>query len=113
MAQLPNLDDLSLSGSRISVREGVLPEIGTPQRGRFGGRLLLSGGYASEDVMGTLLEIPCGLRFTEVENSSTRSSLLSAVRLAEACSKTLVKLSQTVYFFSKPPPPPGTARSST
>ena len=100
MVQLPNLDDLSLSGSRI---QDILPETRTPLRGRFGGRLLLSGGYSSKGVMGKLLEIPSGLCFTEVEISCTRISLLPAVRLAEACSKALVKLSQTFYFFGESP----------
>jgi len=106
MAQLPNLDDLSLSGSHSPVRQGVLisPEIGMPLRGRFGGRLVLSSGWSGKGVIGKLLEVPSGLRFTEVEISSTRSSLLSAVSLVEACSKTLVKLSQTVYFLGKPFP---------
>ena len=103
MAQLPNLDNLSLSGSRAPARQGVSSEIGTPQWGRFGGRLVLGGGYSIKCVMSMLLDIPSGLRFTEVKTSSMRSSLLSAVRLAEACSKTLVKLSQTVYSHGKSP----------
>jgi len=107
MAQLPNLDDLSLSGPRTPVREGVLPEIRTPQRGRFRGRLLLSSGYSGKGVMGMLLDVPSGLHFTEVGTSSTRSSLLLAVRLAEACNKTLAKLSQTVYLLGKSRPSPG------
>ena len=101
MAQLPNLDDLSLSGSRTP---GALPEIRPPLRGRFRGRLLLSGGYSGKGFMGKLAETPSGLCFTDVETSSTRSSFLSAVRLAEACGKTLVKLSQTIYLFGKPHP---------
>jgi len=105
IAQLPNLDDLSLSGSSFSsYSEIALPEPGIPQRGRFGGRLLLRGGYASQDVMDGLSEIPVGLRFTEVEIFCGGDLLLSAVRLAEACGKTILKLSQTVDFFCKPHP---------
>ena len=92
MAQLPNLDDLALSGFRTRVRERVLPKIRTPQRGRFRGRLLLPG-YFGKDVMGMLLEIQPWLRFTEVEISYGRDLFLSTVRLVEACDKTLVKLS--------------------
>jgi len=112
MAQLPNLDDLSLSGSRTPVRKGVLPEIRTPQRGGFRGRLVLRG-YSGKDVMVMLLKIPPGLRFTEVGISCGRDLLPSAVRLAEACSETLLKLSQTVCFLGKSPPSPGPAGSST
>ena len=112
MTQLPNLADLSLSGSRASTHESVSPETGKPQRGRFGGRLLLRGGYASKDVMDALLEIPAGLRFTEVAIFCGRDLLLSAVSLVEACSKTLVKLSQSVYFLSKSPPSSWFAGSS-
>ena len=104
MAQLPNLDDLSLSGFRIPVREDALPEIGTPLWGRFSGRLLLRGGYSHKDVMDALLEIPSGLHFTEV-NTICGRSLFSVVRLAEACGKTLMKLSQTVCLLGKPPSP--------
>jgi len=104
MARLPNLDNLSLSGSYTPIRGSVLPEIGTSLKGRFGGKLLVCGGYASKDVMDALSAILSGLCFTQVEIFCGRSSLLSAVRLAEACSKTLVKLSQVVYFFGQSHP---------
>jgi len=100
MAQLRNLDDLSLSGSVVTVdREGsTVVGIGTDLRGKFGGQLQLLNGYADEDAINVLLEIPTGLRFAEVEIRGTRGCLLSAVRLAEACCMTLVKLSYTASF---------------
>ena len=49
-------------------------------------------GDVSEDVVDLLLEIPSGLRFTDMQIYGAREHLLSAVRLAEACGKTLVKL---------------------
>jgi len=96
MAQLPNLDNLSLLGYPAAVDRRELPGIGTVLRGRFGGKLILSDGYAGEDCVNMLLEIPSGLRFTEVQVHCTRGRHLSAIRLAEACARTLVKLSHTV-----------------
>ena len=98
MAQLPNLDDLLLSGSLVALDRRELPGIGTIVKGKFGGRLNLSGECAGEDVINMLLEIPSGLGFTEMQVCCMRMGLPSTFRLAEACSKTLVKLSYMVTF---------------
>jgi len=102
MAQLPNLDDLVLS--RLAEVGGrKLPGIGTVLKGKFGGRLMLSGECVCEDVVNMLLEIPSGLRFVELDIYCTHDPLpSSAVRLARACRKTLVKLSHTVDYHRKP-----------
>ena len=92
MAQLPNLDNLSLVGSFVAVDRRELLGIGTVLRGRFGGQLIFSSGRNGEDVINMLLEIPSGLRFTEVQVYGSSGGHPSAVRLAEACSKTVVKL---------------------
>ena len=92
MAPLSNLDDLTLMGSLVPVDRGELPGIGTVVRGRFGGKLKLRGDFIGEDVVNMLLEIPSGPRFTEVQTYSTRECVPSAIRLAEACCKTIVKL---------------------
>ena len=120
MVRLPNLDDLSLSGSlpteelswspSPSPDEGsseledrdALPRIGTVMRGRFGGRLVLRDGYAGEEVMNMLSEIQTGFRFREMQLHSPRLHLPSTVRLVEACNKTLVKLLYTAISFGKP-----------
>jgi len=94
LAQLPNLDSLSLSGSLNPVGN-TLPGIGAALKGRFGGRLQLLKGFAREDVMNMLLEIPTGLHFIEIRIHDARQCPLSAVRLVEACGTTLVKLSYT------------------
>ena len=104
VAQLPKLDDLSLSGSLVAVERRTLLGIGTALGGRFSGKLRLLKGYASPGVVDMLLEIPTGLRFTEVQIRSMHECHLSTVRLAEACSETLVKLSYTVTFHRKPHP---------
>ena len=96
MAQLPNLNDLSLSGALVPLSRRALTRIGTGLRGRFGGQLRLFEGYAGKDVVDMLLEVPTGLHFTEVQICGTCEGLLPAVRLAEACCKTLVKLSHAV-----------------
>jgi len=101
MAQLPNLDDLSLSGSLVAVNRKELPGIGTALRGRFGGRLMLCSEYVNKGALDVLLEIPTGLHFTEMWIGCTRERLPSAVRLAEACCKTVVKLSHMVIFHCK------------
>ena len=104
-AQLPNLDGLSLSGSPIAVN-GVSPGIGTVLRGRFNGKLILRGGYAGPDIMNMLLDIPSGLHFTEMRIYCPRDYLHLAVRLTEACGKTLTKLSHTATIHCKSYPSP-------
>ena len=106
LAQLPNLDDLSLSGALVPVKRRALPGIGTVLGGRFGGRLQLLKEYAEKDTMNMLLEAPAGLRFTEVEICSMWESLFSTVRLTETCCKTLVKLSYMISSYCKFPPFP-------
>jgi len=103
MAQLPNLDDLELSGPLAPVDRRKLPGIGTVLNSSFCGRLtLLRGTSVSEDVINMLLETPSGLRFAELEIHCTQDPLPSSViELAEACGKTLVKLSHSVGFRCK------------
>jgi len=98
LAQLPNLSNLSLSGFPVPVDVKSLVGIGAALKGGFAERLKLCGGYAHEDAVNMLLEVPTGLHFTEAQIRSTRKFLPSAVRLVEACRETLVKLSQTVTF---------------
>ena len=106
MAQLPNLDDLELLGF-AEAESKRLPGIGMALNGRFGGRLVLPGACVSEGVIDMLLEVPSGLRFAELELYCTRDPLPpSAVRLAEACRKTLVKLSYSVNLYCKSYPLP-------
>ena len=102
MTQLPNLNDLTLMGSFVKVDRRELPGIGKVVKGRFGGKLKLCGEYAGEDAANMLLEIPSGLHFTEVLIHHTPDYLPSAVRLAEACCKTVVKLSYPVVFSGEP-----------
>ena len=106
LMQLPNLDNLSLSGSLTKVDRNTLPGMGTVLRGRFKGRLRLFGGQADEDVVNMLLEVPAGLHFTEVHICDKHEGFLSIVKLVEACSKTLVKLSYTISVHGKSHPFP-------
>jgi len=101
IAQLPNLDDLSLPGYLIPDAGRALVGIGTTLKGRFGGKLLLRNDCADNDVMNMLLEIPSGLHFTAVHIRCGGECLLTTVRLVEACGKTLVKLSYMVTFHGK------------
>ena len=101
MAQLPNLDDLSLMGSLIRMDNGAFVGIGTVLTGRFGGKLLLRGECADKSVLNMLSEVPTGLRFTEVDISCTGKCLLSTVQLVRACGRNLVKLSCTVCIYSR------------
>jgi len=70
-------------------------------RGSFGGKLQPSCEGADTDVVDMLLEMPTGLHFTEVQIDVTFERLLSTVRLAEACSETLTKLSYNVFVYDK------------
>ena len=98
MAQLPNLNNLSLSGDIRMPDRKELQGIGTALRGRFGGCLTL--GMLGE-VVTMLLEIPTGLHFTRLNICPWYDCLPPAVRLTEACSKTLVELYYSVTDPSK------------
>jgi len=104
MAQLPNLNSLSLSGVLVPADKTRLVRIGTTLKGRFSGRLQLTDGYAGRDAFNMLLEIPTGLRFTEVDICGMHGCLLSTTRLAEACRTTLAKLTYEASSLCKPPP---------
>ena len=95
LLQLPNLNDLSLSGPILTVDRNLLRGIGKTLKANFGGRLQLCnlGGRPATDVVNMLLDVPTGLRFTEMSIDNWTESLVSAVKLAEACSITLVRLS--------------------
>ena len=99
LARLPNLDNLSLSGHLAAG--GAPLGIGTVLRGKFGGRLRILKGPAHKDITNMLLEIPTGLRFTEVEIRCKRKFLPSTLSLVEACSETLVKLLYTVSVYGE------------
>jgi hypothetical protein len=101
LAQLPNLDNLSLVGFRETVERRARSGMGTVPRGRFGGQLRLVNDYADKDVMDMLLEAPTGLHFTDVHVCGTHKNFLSAVSLAEACGNTLIRLSYTVSILGK------------
>ena len=101
MAQLPDLDDLRLSGYPTAVDKDMLSGIGTTLKGRFGGRLVLAERYVDEDVTNMLLEIPTRLHFTEVIISGLHGCFPSTVRLAEACGKTLVDLWYEAHIYGK------------
>ena len=102
MVQLPNLANLSLFWNVTALGVGLeMGGIGRVPGGRFGGRLRLDGHY---DDTKMLLEVPTGLRFSEVRVRLTQEPLLPAMRLAEVCSETLTKLSYTVTSIVSPAP---------
>ena len=101
MAKLPNLQDLSLSGVLTLVSTGAFLWETAPRR--LGGKLLLNG-LANKYVMDMLLEIPTGLHFTEIQARGARICLLSTVMLAEACSRTLEKLTYAVSIYCRSHP---------
>ena len=103
MLHLPNLNDLSLSGSLVPVDRRTLAGIGTTLSGKFGGQLRLLKGFVDKDIINMLLEVPTGLHFTEVEIRGTSECLIPTVRLAEACANTLVKFSYYVSYYCKYP----------
>ena len=105
LAELPNLDDLSLSGyfpTVPSVLGGEVPRTRAVMRGRFGGKLELLKGLAEEDVMKMLLEVPTGLHFTEIRiDGAGEWGLPATMKLLDACAKTLVKLSYVCNVYSR------------
>lgn len=103
MGRLPNLNDLSLSGVSGSFLSGnqdkLWYQIGADLKGRFGGRLQLTNGYATDDIMDVLLGIPTGIHFTEMQIGGRHEFLSQTASLAEACATTLVKLSCTALYY--------------
>jgi len=110
-AKLLNLDELSLSGSLVAMDKRELP--GNDER-----LIIYSGhdGYNTISTTGAHLETQSSSSFTEVWIYCTRKHLPSAVGLAEACRKTLVKLSHQVVPYgrshSMPSPVGSTVRST-
>ena len=105
MVRLPNLDDLSLPGPLFPMDRREVRGIGKALRGRFRGKLVLHNIRSTNmDVVSTLLEIPTGLHFTEVEIQCARECLPPVVKLVEACCKTIVKLSHAVNTYGKSHP---------
>ena len=102
MAKLLNLQDLSLSVALTSVSTGAFIWETAPRR--LGGKLLLLDGLANKYVVDMLLEIPTGLHFAEIQARGVRICLLSTVMLAEACSRTLEKLTSAVSIYCKSHP---------
>lgn len=70
--------------------------IGTDLRGKFGGQLGLFKKDADPDVMNMLLDVPTGLRFTNVHIHGARVCLRPTLMLAEACGESLAKLTYMV-----------------
>ena len=105
MAQLPNVDDLTLLGFLAPADRTGLLGIGSVLRGNFGGKLSLCSEYEHDpkDLVDMLLEIPTGLHFTEAWIYYRREYLPSTLRLVGACCKTLVKLSHKVASHGKSP----------
>lgn len=101
VSQLPNLDNLSLWGTLLWADRSASPGVGTSLRGRFRGQLRLLKGCAYTGVTDMLLQVPTGLHFTGIEVRCRYESLLSTVRLAEACGKSLVKLAYLVSTYGK------------
>ncbi|KAF9781852.1 hypothetical protein BJ322DRAFT_249912 [Thelephora terrestris] len=98
MAQLPNLDSLTISGSLRAMDRKKLQGIGKVLKGKFCGRLQLKrlSKNTDADIANMLLEIPTGLYFTEMDIHGTYYCLLSTAKLVEACAQTLEKLSYAV-----------------
>ena len=108
MAHLPNLNDLILSGTIVVRFRKLLLGLGTVLKGRFSGELRIWEGYAGEELVDMLLEIPTGLHFTKLCISANPACLIQTVRLAEACCETLVNFSYSGFIQGKsrvPPPP--------
>ena len=102
--QLPNLDDLRLTGAIPVTDRNEVRGIGTTLTAKFCGRLefcSLNPGCSDGDIVNMLLEVPTGLHFKDVHS---RACLSSTVRVVEACSKTLVKLVYEFYNWRESPP---------
>ena len=108
---IPTLEkhgDLVLSGPLVWMDRWAVPGIEGLLGGRLGGGLRIFGEHlASGSVLNRLLHVPSGLHFTHLDILCLRECLLSTVRLAEACSETLVGLSYRVSFHRKCTTPPG------
>ena len=104
MDRLPNLNDLSLSGSLVKTDKDRLQGIGTGLKGKFRGQLRLLKGHVDVDIVNMLLEVPAGLHFTEVYIHSANECLRPTLMLAKACGESLVKLTYRVKDYCESPP---------
>ena len=100
MVQLPNLNEMSLSGPLAAVDEGELVGIGTTLRGRYSGKLELYQ-LDARGVVDMLLEVPTGVHFSHLQIRGTHECFLPTVKLAEACGESLVKLSYIADSYGK------------
>ena len=103
MEWLPDLDNLSLSGSLLAIDEEA--SVGAALRGKSGGKLslFLCEGRAGVGVtvVEMLLEPSTRLHFTDAQIRTQYEYLHPTVRLAEACAETLVKLFNIVDIHRK------------
>lgn len=91
MQQLPNLDNLSLLSQEWSGP--ITPGAGKLIQCRLRGKLRLRRQLAHHDLLNTLMEVPTGPQFTEVEIRDARMNCFPATRkLLETCQDTLTKL---------------------
>jgi len=91
MKQLPNLDNLSL----MSTEWGgpIPPGTGNLIQGGLSGKLRLRRQFAHRDLLNTLMEVPTGPQFTEVEIRDARMDCFPAtLKLVGVCQGTLTKL---------------------
>ncbi|KAF9651761.1 hypothetical protein BDM02DRAFT_545651 [Thelephora ganbajun] len=98
--QLPNLDNLSL----MSTEWGgpIPPGTGELIKSRLSGRLRLRRQFAHRDILNTLMEVPTGLRFTEVEIRDARMDCFTAtLDLVKACQDTLTRLHFSTLVLGK------------
>ena len=102
MAQLPNLENVTVSGNFV-VRVGK-PRPATAPRGRFGGELRIRNGQTEKSFVNLLLEVPTGLHFTKIHVHPDCACLLQTVRLVEACCETLVELTYMGSILGKSSP---------
>ena len=98
ITQLPNLNDLYLSGALTVTVRNKVQGIGKTLTAKFGGRSRLCPVdnlvCSDMDIVNMLLEIPTGLHFTYVRSWACFSSI---VRIVGACSKTLVTLVYVIH----------------
>jgi hypothetical protein len=101
MRQLPNLDDLSLMSQEWGGP--IPPGSGRLIQGKLSGKLRLRRQFAHRDLLNTLMEIPIGPQFTEVEIRDARIHCFPAtLELVSACHDTLTKLHFSTLVLGNP-----------
>lgn len=101
MQQLPNLDNLSLMSKEWGGP--IPPGTGKLIQGKLSGKLRLRRKFAHPDLLNTLMEVPIGPQFAEVEiRDAWMDCFPATLELVRICQNTLTRLHFSALLLGNP-----------